>query len=114
MTRYRSLALVFFFLFGATTIVAGCSDSDCQSDSDCKTGRICVDGVCADPRWTEGAGSGGGTQCSCYCRCSSCSFSDDVTCTPASSVCGSCAAACQNGCSSNYCGSYLSSSGSCS
>jgi hypothetical protein len=60
MKRLGVLALLFLSAAGAAAIGAGCGETGCQADSDCQTGRICTAGVCANPRWTHGAGGSTG------------------------------------------------------
>ncbi len=56
-----------------------------------------------------------GTSCNCSCECNFCSATVQTTCGQPSVDCSSCDNACETACNDNAnCGSYLSSSGSCS
>ena len=87
-------------------------NATCGGNGGCDSDGVCVP-MSSLP---EGGGGGGtGTSCSCHCRCSSCTGDTTVTCSSPSTQCGSCAVVCRQTCAtSSGCGSYLSSSGSCS
>lgn len=105
---------------------AGSTVTECRDDGHgadpiavCGSSQRCSNGECVSSGGSTSSGGSSGSSgssssssqsCNCSCRCSGCTAT--VSCTGACG--GSCYAVCQDTCTSDpYCGSYISSSGSC-
>jgi hypothetical protein len=86
-----------------------CTEVEADDDSSCQS-LIDLVNTCVSSS-TGGTDTTGDTSCSCSCNCSSCTATSEATCSGGCT----CTDVCEQACSGNSaCGSYVSSSGSCS